>query len=102
ELKKQFKVTLNKNDADEVWLTLIPRDSRVAANVTRATLILNRHIWLAKAVKIQDPTGAELVHVFKNMRINSKDHSADDLSKPNLAGYREIKSEQAAQTDPAN
>jgi hypothetical protein len=102
ELKKQFKVTLNKNDADDVWLTLIPRDSRVAANVTKATLILNRHIWLAKAVKIQDPTGAELVHVFKNMRINSKDRSADDLSKPNLDGYREIKSEQAPQTDPAN
>ncbi len=99
DIKKKFTVTVIKNESNEARLNLIPRDRRLAASLTKAVLILDRETWLAKALKIHDPTGAESVHVFKNMRVNSPVESADDLSKPNLEGYREIITEKVRQKD---
>lgn len=101
ELKEQFRVTNLKTTPEEVWLRLIPRQTRISSNVVIATLILDRSRWLTKAVRIQDPTGAESVHVFKNMTVNNLvKWLGDDLSKPNLEGYRQIVNDAPPKAEP--
>src|SRR5258708_4630062 len=100
EFKKQFAPTILTTDADEVRLKLAPRRKEIAIWCESAVLILDRRTWLAKAVKTQDVTGAESVHVFKNMTVNSwAKWWNDDLSNPSLEGYRQIKAETVSPTE---
>jgi len=90
QLKAKFRVVIEQVSAEEVWLTFLPRVQQIAAICIKAVLILDRRTWLPKALKQIDPTGSEMVHIFKNMRINAEAELADDLTKPNLEGYRQI------------
>jgi hypothetical protein len=90
ELREQFAIDILKEAPGEIRLKLLPRQKNIAANIAQAILILDRETWLTKGMKIQDPTGAEVVHVFKNVRISGNPGTSDDLSEPNLDGYREV------------
>src|SRR5262245_54591523 len=92
ELKEQFTVTLlgDKPD-DEIWLTLVPRRKEIAVQYERGVVILDRHRWLAKAIKTRETTGSETVHVFKDVTVNSPGWlGREDLSEPKLEGDRKV------------
>jgi hypothetical protein len=96
ELKEQFAVTILAAWPDEVRLKLVPRREEVALNYESATLLLDRHTMLTKAIKMRDPIGSETVHAFKDVSINAwAKRSSDDLSKPNLNGYQQLTIERA-------
>jgi hypothetical protein len=88
QLKGQFKIRIAKESNDELWLDFVPRRPEVFSNIERAVLILNRRSWLPRALKLYDPTGGQTVHIFQNIRVNQE--AGDDLSKPNLEGYRRV------------
>jgi hypothetical protein len=94
ELKNRFQIDLKNESATEVWLAFTPKNKKDQANFTQAILILSKDRYLPKALKMVDPTGAEAVHVFKDVQINRRG-PVDDLERPNLHGYRRILSEPA-------
>jgi hypothetical protein len=70
-------------------LQLVPIKQADASNWERATVIIDAKRFVPKAVQLFDPTGAETVHVFKNVEINPKRGWLDaDPFKPNLRGYK--------------
>src|SRR5262249_36826473 len=102
ELKEQFAVTLLSDKPDEVWLTLVPRNKELAIPYEKAVVILDRHTWLAKAIKTREITGTETVHVFKNMLVDTPDLVwRFNLSDPNLEGYRQVGGAAAPVEQPA-
>jgi hypothetical protein len=88
QLKKRFNVFLWKETDDRLWLELIPRGGEYSDMFEKAMIMLDRRTWLTQALKLWDPTGAQTVHIFQNIKVNSD--NADDLSKPNVEGYRQI------------
>lgn len=97
QLKGRFKIKVMKESDDELWLQLIPRREEDSGNLQKAVLILDRQRWLPRAIKMIDPTGCETVHVFQKVKVNSAE--GDDLSKPNLEGYRQVLSEKPPKTE---
>lgn len=89
DLKQQFHVTLLKEKAAEVWLQFTPikKDSR---HFDRAILILAHDDYHPIALKQIDPTGSETVHIFTDVKINSRGGFVDPFDRPNLKGFRQI------------
>ncbi len=88
--KRRYKLSLldHENQA-EIWLQVIPREQRDAANWVKATVIIEAKTFKPKAVKLLDPTGAESVHVFKDIVVNEKRGFFDkDPFRPSLRGYK--------------
>ncbi len=69
DLRRHFDVTLVKAVDMDVWLEFVPKDKRRRDFWTRGTLILNAASYSPKALKTVDPTGAETVHVFRNVTV---------------------------------
>jgi hypothetical protein len=95
-LKRRYKVKLLKETGDELWLQLLPRRAEDSV-IQKAALILDRRTWLTKALKVWDPTGAETVHIFKNIKVNSE--KGDDLSKASLESYQPVMSTAPPKTE---
>jgi hypothetical protein len=94
ELKNRFQIELKKETDTEVWLEFTPRLAKDRANVSKAVLILAKNGYRPMALKIVDPTDAEMVHVFKDVQINRRG-PVEDLERPNLRGYRRVLNEPA-------
>jgi hypothetical protein len=88
QLKKRFTIRQLRENGQELWLELVPRRQKDADSFEKAVLILDRRSWLPRALKLYDPTGGRTVHIFQNVKVNSE--AGDDLSKPNLEGYRRV------------
>ena len=100
QFKERFKVKLLKESVNEVRLELVPRRKKEFDCYEKAVLILDRRTWLTQALKLDDPTGAETVHIFQNIKVNSA--AGDDLSKVNLEGYRPVISTASPKTEDSN
>jgi TIGR03009 family protein len=91
QAKRRYKLSLNKNTSkEEIWLDVIPRWQNDAANWSSAVVIIYAKTFQPKAVKLVDPTGAESVHLFKNIEINPKRGFFSDPFKPNLWGFKQV------------
>ena len=91
ELKKQFHIELLKQTDTEVWLKFKSKSKKDRVPSQQVVLILAKGEYKPVAIKIIDETGAEIVHVFSEVRINATDEeSLEDLGRPNLEGYRNI------------
>src|SRR5262249_32565747 len=87
--KLRYKLSLKKNDGNEIWLEVLPRWKEDSANWSRATVIIEAKTYKPRAVKLLDPTGSESVHVFKKVVVNERRGFLDkDPFKPNLRGYK--------------
>jgi hypothetical protein len=94
EMKDRFQIELKSETDTEVWLAWTPKKKKDQENLTQAILILSKDQYRPRALKMLDPTGAETVHVFKDVEINRPDH-AGRLGQPNLQGYRRVLNEPA-------
>jgi TIGR03009 family protein len=91
QAKRRYRLTLDaKNtNADVIRLHVVPRLPKDSANWSKATVIIEAKTFKPKAVKLLDPTGAESVHVFKNVEVNPKrGFFEDNPFKPNLRGLK--------------
>jgi hypothetical protein len=91
QAKRRYHLSLNakKTTATEIWLNVIPRWPKDSANWSKATVIIWANTFKPKAVKLLEPTGAESVHVFKNIEVNPKRGFFDgDPFKPSLRGLK--------------
>jgi len=95
--KRRYKLSLKKKDASEIWLEVLPREPKDAANWSKATVIIEAKTFKPKAVKLLDPTGAESVHVFKDVVVNEKRGFWDkDPFKPSLRGFKLVLNDKPA------
>jgi hypothetical protein len=95
DLTERFHVALKKETDREIWLEFVPKIEKDRANISNAVLILSKDRYQPVAVKTVDPTGAEIVHVFKDVKINPRG-PVESLEQPNLRGYRRVLNEVAA------
>jgi TIGR03009 family protein len=88
--KLRYKLKLLEHkDPEEIWLEVKPRNPGDSANWVKAKVIIEAKTFKPKAVFLEDPTGAESVHVFKDIVINEKRGFFDrDPFKPNLRGFK--------------
>jgi TIGR03009 family protein len=95
QAKKRYRLSLNEKTSKEViWLDVYPREQKDAANWSKATVIIDAKSFEPHAVKLLDPTGAESVHVFKNIVINPKRGFFEgDPFKPNLRNLQLVLNE---------
>jgi hypothetical protein len=97
QLKKRFKIRQLKETGDELWLELIPRGAEDFGDIEKIIVILDRRTWQTRALKLYDPTGCQNVYILHVVKVNSE--VADDLAKPNLEGYREVRSNETTRTE---
>jgi len=95
ELKRRFKVTLLSEDDAEVRLELEPMWPRDKAQFSRAQLILSKVFYRPRALKVVGPSGAETVHVFRDVAVDTPDDRAS-LDRPDLARFRKIVNDRVA------
>jgi TIGR03009 family protein len=92
--KERYKMRIMKKNDTEIWLGVIPRKTEEAGNWQQATVIIDAQSFVPKAVKLLDPTGAETVHLFKDVQINPKKGWKDfweaDPFAPNLRRYQQV------------
>lgn len=95
--KLRYRLELKKRDDSEIWLEVTPKLPKDAANWSKAMVIIEAKTFKPKAVKLQDPTGAESVHVFKDIVVNEKRGFFDrDPFKPSLRGLKLVLNEKPA------
>jgi TIGR03009 family protein len=98
--KVRYQLVLKKNDKNEIRLDVLPRLQKDASNWTKATVILEPVSFKPVAVKLLDPTGAESVHVFKNIKVNPKEKFWEgDPFKPNLKPFKLVLNEKPSTVD---
>jgi TIGR03009 family protein len=93
--KKRYKLKLLRKNDTEIWLQAVPRWDTDAGNWEKAVIIIDAEKFVPNAVKLYDPTGAETVHIFKNIEINPKRGFLDwgpDPFVPKLRGFRPVNS----------
>jgi TIGR03009 family protein len=98
QAKRRYKLSLNKSSTKtDIWLDVVPRLAKDSANWTKARVIIDAATFRPKAVKLVDPTGAESVHVFKNVEVNPKRFFWEgDPFKPNLRNLQLVLTEKPA------
>jgi TIGR03009 family protein len=96
--KRRYKLSLLKHkNTDEIWLQVIPRTRGDSANWVKAKVIIEAKTFKPKAVFLEDPTGGESVHVFKDIVINEKRGFFDrDPFKPSLRNYKLVLNDKSA------
>jgi hypothetical protein len=95
DLTKRFQVDLKQETDTEIRLEFIPKREKDRAMISKTLLILSKDRYQPVAIKTVDPTGAEIVHVFKDVKINPRG-PVESLEQPNLRGYRRVLNEVAA------
>lgn len=86
---RDFK--LLRNDETEIRLELRSFDKTDTRNWDKAIIQIDPKTFSPKAVKLIDTTGAESVHVFKDIVTNKGPGIFDkDPFKPNLRSYKEV------------
>jgi TIGR03009 family protein len=89
QAKYRYKMTLKKQNEDEIWLEVIPRRRADVSNWIKATVIIDAKRFIPIAVQLFNPTESYTVHKFSNVKINPKDWPWDkDPFAPNLRSYR--------------
>ncbi len=91
QAKRRYRLTLDTKhkNATEIKLHVVPRLPKDSANWSKAKVIIDAKTFKPKAVQLLDPTGAESVHVFKNIEVNSKPGFWEgDPFKPSLRGLK--------------
>jgi TIGR03009 family protein len=84
---RDFKLV--KKTETEIRLRVRSKEERDVGNWDTAVIIIDAKEFIPKAVKLTDATGAESVHVFKNVVINPKrGFLQDNPFKPNLNRYK--------------
>jgi hypothetical protein len=96
ELKRRFKVTLLSEDDAEVRLQFEPIWPRDKLQLSSAQLILSKVFYRPRALKMVGPSGAETVHVFKDVAVNAPD-DREPLDRPDLAGFHKILNDRPTQ-----
>jgi TIGR03009 family protein len=98
QAKRRYRLSLNKSSSKaEIWLNVLPRWPKDSANWIKATVIIEAGTFKPRAVKLLDPTGAESVHVFKNVEVNPKRGFFEgDPFKPNLWNLKHVLNDKPA------
>jgi hypothetical protein len=82
---------LLKNEDGEIWLEVHSKEEQDAKNWDKAVIIIDAAEFIPKAVNLKDVTGAESVHVFKDVVQNpKKPFFGRDPFNPSLRGYKQI------------
>lgn len=102
--KQRYKaIELKPGPSDEVRLRVVPRLEADAMNWKEALVIIDARSFIPKAVKLTDPSGAETVHTFLNVKVNPfRNPFAQNEFKPNLKSYKPVLSSNFATGDAAS
>ena len=94
ELRQRFHIQLVTQSDHEVRLKFEPKAENDRALYTQAILILTKNEYEPRALKMIHDDGNETVHLFENLRVNSRGQDFpfrdDPLSRPDLRGYRSL------------
>jgi TIGR03009 family protein len=85
---------LLKSKEGEIKLQVLSKEPQDVNSWTTAVIIIDAAKFTPKAIKLTDATGAESVHVFRNVVVNAKrgifDMFEKDPFNPSLRGYKQI------------
>jgi TIGR03009 family protein len=99
--KLRYKLELKERDESEIRLDVFPRLPGDAANWVKASVIIEAKTFKPRAVKLLDPTGAESVHVFRDIVINERRGFFDrDPFRPSLRNYKLVLNDKPADEKP--
>src|SRR5579863_1918979 len=92
--KKRYKLKLQKQDENGIWLEVIPSTSQDSSNWEKAIVIIDPREFVPTHVRLYDPAGGMTTHIFKNVKINPKDGwfgwGKTDPFAPKLRGYKQV------------
>jgi TIGR03009 family protein len=84
-------IELLESEEGEIKLQVRSKEKQDTTAWDTAVIIIDAEKFTPKAVKLKDVTGAESVHVFRNVVVNAKKGFFDkDPFNPNLRGYKQI------------
>lgn len=86
---------------EDFQIHVLPRRRDDQASWTEARVILDSERFVPKAVILTHPGGSETVHIFREIEINKtnkfKELFTGDPFKPNLASYKQVLNQAAAE-----
>jgi len=90
--KRRYRdIELLEGEEGEIRLQVRSKEDQDARAWDTAVIIIDAAKFTPKAVKLKDVTGAESVHVFKNVVVNKKKGLFEtDPFNPSLKGYKQV------------